>query len=112
MPRIGVLRSSPPRFFAGRWQCSMKHMRRTPLLLLAVLLALLTLFAACDSEGDTGSIPNGFPATASHSPPEVQDFHGCPPEGDGGDAHLNVLKNRIDDGEHGAYHDVSLQTLL
>src|SRR5262245_7363348 len=92
----------------------MKLLRRAPLLLanFLTLLTLLALFAACGSAGNTGSIPNGFPATVSHPQPTDQDFHGCPPQGDGGDARLNVLKNRIDDGEKGTYHDVTLPTLL
>ena len=47
------------------------------------------------------------PATSSLLPdmptkpkPLLSSFNGCPPEGDGGDADLNRLKNRIDEGQY------------
>ena len=74
---------------------------------------MLVLLAACGSiGGGESSVATGFPANASHPKPIDKTFLGCPPQGDGGDAQLNVLKNRIDDGESGAYHDVALSTLI
>jgi hypothetical protein len=38
----------------------------------------------------------GFPLVPVKPPPVSPGFQGCPPQGDGGDAALNVLKNRAD----------------
>ena len=76
-------------------------------LALAVAALLCTLLAAC------GEAPAAdFPADATHPRPVTRDFDGCPPTGDGGDAQLNRLKNRIDDGDNGSYFDVDLETLV
>jgi hypothetical protein len=48
------------------------------------------------------------PLAASFQPVE-ETFQGCPPQGDGGDAQLNLRKNRIDAG---AWQPVSLASLL
>ena len=71
--------------------------------LLSILLALLT---ACGTGASAGG---AFPANASHPQPQEETFHGCPPTGDGGDQQLNILKNRIDDGQ---YTDVAIENLL
>jgi len=42
----------------------------------------------------------GWPSMTERPTPTVDDFHGCPPEGDGGDRVLNRLKNRIDEGQY------------
>jgi hypothetical protein len=81
---------------------------RRSLLAFCCLVALL--FSAC--AGGAAPITSGFPANANHPQPVAKTFQGCPPEGDGGDAQLNVHKNRIDDGENGSFHDVALATLL
>jgi hypothetical protein len=39
----------------------------------------------------------GIPRPAAVAVPQQETFQGCPPEGDGGDAELNRLKNRIDE---------------
>jgi hypothetical protein len=41
-----------------------------------------------------------FPELAVKPPPLNEPFKGCPPEGDGGDPALNILKNRIDEGNY------------
>ncbi|MBL0331788.1 MAG: hypothetical protein IPP08_11460 [Chlorobiota bacterium] len=41
--------------------------------------------------------------------PLVQEFNGCPPEGDGGDPKLNILKNRIDESD---YIPIPFETLI
>jgi len=82
----------------------------------SVSLALLVVvvLAACGggTSGQQTSTSNGFPTSAAHPTPVVRTFQGCPPTGDGGDGQLNTRKNRIDDGEGGTYHDVTLSTLL
>ena len=55
---------------------------------------------------------NRFPGGDAHPTPQEITFQGCPPGGDGGDMALNTLKNRIDNGENGAFHDVPLDTLI
>lgn len=75
---------------------------------LAVLLA--ATLAACG--GGASSIQAGFPADAKHPAPVTKTFNGCPPGGDGGDSALNKLKNRVDDGENGTYHDIAFATYL
>lgn len=87
----------------------MNRLRRFFLPFLAVVLILL---AACGTGTDTSSVTAGFPSNADHPKPVDKTFLGCPPQGDGGDSQLNILKNRIDDGESGAYHDVALSTLI
>jgi len=81
-----------------------------PVLLLAVLIAGCSI----DTSGVYGptSAPGAFPGNDAHPQPHTVTFQGCPAGGDGGDTILNTLKNRIDDGENGAYHDVSLDTLI
>jgi len=76
------------------------------------LLLCLALAACGETSGQQTATSNGFPTSAAHPTPVVKTFQGCPPTGDGGDGQLNIHKNRIDDGENGAYHDVTLSTLL
>jgi hypothetical protein len=75
-----------------------------------VVLVLVVALGACSS--GAASIVSGFPANPTHPAQQEITFHGCPPQGDGGDAILNKGKNRVDDGDNGRYFDVSLQTLL
>jgi hypothetical protein len=42
--------------------------------------------------------PAGGPG--ARQTPQEETFQGCPPEGDGGDSQLNLLKNRIDEGNY------------
>ncbi len=90
----------------------MKRLR----VLLPALLLLILVIAGCsvDTSGVYGptSAPGAFPGSAAHPTPNTGTFQGCPPSGDGGDTQLNVLKNRTDDGENGAYHDVSFDTIV
>lgn len=96
----------------------MKPSRR--ILVPGILLVLVAVLAGCGSAVTTGTDTSGtssgntagFPVSASHPKPVDNTFQGCPPQGDGGDAQLNVLKNRIDNGEHGTFHDVALGTLI
>jgi hypothetical protein len=46
------------------------------------------------------SAPNGLPNIPNKPQPLSSTFQGCPPQGDGGDARLNLLKNRIDEGNY------------
>lgn len=87
-------------------------MNRLRLFLLPFLAVVLMLLAACGTGTDTSSVTSGFPSNANHPKPVDKTFQGCPPQGDGGDSQLNILKNRIDDGENGAYHDITLSTLI
>ncbi|HKT40543.1 MAG TPA: hypothetical protein VJR48_19380 [Ktedonobacterales bacterium] len=84
--------------------------------LLPMLLLLVVLIAGCsvDSSGVYGptSAPGAFPGNAAHPTPNTTSFQGCPPGGDGGDQALNTLKNRTDDGNNGAFQDVSFDTLV
>lgn len=83
--------------------------------LLPALLLLVLVIAGCnvDTTGTSGNTtaPGSFQGAAHPQPQEVT-FQGCPPEGDGGDHALNMLKNRIDNGENGAFHDVSIDTII
>lgn len=84
--------------------------------LLPALLLLVVVIAGCavDTTGVYGptSAPGTFPGSAAHPQPQEVTFHGCPPGGDGGDQLLNTLKNRVDDGENGTFHDLSFDTLV
>jgi hypothetical protein len=66
--------------------------------------ALLPLSAviAAPPVGDLPMMPEKPPASP-------EGFNGCPPEGEGGDADLNLLQNRVDKG---AYIPVSLDSIL
>ena len=89
-------------------------MKRLRALLPVLLLAVLIAGCSIDTAGIYGptAAPGAFPGNDAHPQPHTVTFHGCPPGGDGGDTLLNTLKNRIDDGENGSYHDVSLDIAL
>jgi hypothetical protein len=42
------------------------------------------------------NVSSGFPSLPNKPQPTSITFKGCPPEGDGGDSELNILKNRVD----------------
>ena len=42
----------------------------------------------------------GLPLISVKAVPREISFHGCPPEGEGGDRELNLLKNRVDEGNY------------
>jgi hypothetical protein len=44
--------------------------------------------------------PGGLPDMPNKPEPQSSTFQGCPAQGDGGDAQLNFLKNRIDEGNY------------
>lgn len=50
-----------------------------------------------------------LPMMPEKPPASPEGFNGCPPEGQGGDPELNLLKNRVD---RGAYIPVSLDSIL
>ena len=53
------------------------------------------------SNSSQSSSPAGdLPAMSVKPQPQGSTFQGCPPEGDGGDPELNILKNRIDEGDY------------
>ncbi len=86
-------------------------MRQKALFILFALL--LVSLGACQlpAVGGTGSstpAPPGSIASANITPNDPS-FHGCPQQGDGGDAALNGLKNRTDEG---TYVTVQLSDLL
>lgn len=62
----------------------------------------ITAVIAAPPVGDLPMMPEKPPASP-------EGFNGCPPEGEGGDADLNLLKNRVDKG---AYIPVSLDSIL
>jgi hypothetical protein len=51
----------------------------------------------------------GLPLISVKASPKEISFRGCPPEGDGGDRELNLLKNRVDEGN---YVQVELSAVL
>jgi hypothetical protein len=62
----------------------------------------ITAVIAAPPVGDLPMMPDKPPASP-------EGFNGCPPEGQGGDRELNLLKNRVD---RGAYIPVSLDSIL
>jgi hypothetical protein len=42
----------------------------------------------------------GLPVLSVKPTPKEITFRGCPPDGDGGDPQLNLLKNRVDEGDY------------
>lgn len=84
--------------------------------LIGVLAALLGLAGCGPSAGGSGAgaavtpITTVAPAPGGPYPtPQEETFRGCPPQGDGGDSALNLLKNRIDSA---AWQPASLPSLL
>lgn len=91
-------------------------MRRTFYHLLPVLILVSTILGACGTTPlPTTNTPIVVPATDTpiNTPPsgslpdmpnkpqpQSSTFQGCPPQGDGGDPQLNMLKNRIDEGNY------------
>lgn len=81
-------------------------------------IAALLLLAGCGAPSSSGptatptsiaSSPSSRSATGPYPTPQEETFQGCPPQGDGGDTQLNVLKNRIDSA---AWQSTALQSLL
>ncbi len=77
-------------------------------IVLPALCLLSMLLAGCGAQNTV----SGFPSGANHPQPVTETFQGCPPGGDGGDQALNILKNRVDDGDNGHYHDTDLNSIL
>lgn len=73
-------------------------------ILIVATLACVFALAGCGGSRLSSTAPNAAPTSASGMTagnwpsPVDQTFQGCPPQGDGGDAALNVRKNRIDVG--------------
>jgi hypothetical protein len=83
---------------------------RLPVLVLAASL-LAALLAACDlplvdfvtltpTPAPVTTAPGALPEMPDKPTPKQITFQGCPPEGDGGDPALNLLKNRVDEGDY------------
>ncbi len=72
---------------------------------LVFLIGVLCLFSACGVNTDE------FPTSAARPKPVTATFHGCPPQGSGGDPQLNALENRVDDPGTSGYNPVALDTL-
>jgi hypothetical protein len=52
------------------------------------------------SGGTTPNTSAGLPNIPNKPRPRNETFQGCPPEGDGGKRQLNLLKNRVDEGDY------------
>jgi hypothetical protein len=81
--------------------------RRSTSRRVAVLVGVVLLVAALAYESSRLSksrvLPpyaTGIPFISVKASPKEITFHGCPPDGDGGDRDLNLLKNRIDEGDY------------
>jgi hypothetical protein len=74
--------------------------------LLAGVVIVLVLVGALlylrSRRNPTGRLPDapGLPVVSVKPTPKETTFRGCPPEGDGGDQQLNLLKNRVDEGDY------------
>lgn len=53
-----------------------------------------------ESSNNNNAAANNFPEIGVKPHPVAKPFNGCPPEGDGGDPALNLLKNRTDEGDY------------
>src|SRR4029079_4208200 len=81
-------------------------------LLMAVLLSACDVLSQIDivtvtpaSAPPTAAVAanatsGGLPDMPVKPTPQEITFEGCPPEGDGGDPALNLLKNRVDEGDY------------
>jgi hypothetical protein len=78
---------------------------RTFVVIVILLLALLVLFLLSRRAREASPAASGphhaasWEAGPKPEPKEIS-FHGCPPEGDGNDPGVNLLKNRVDEGEY------------
>ncbi|HEY8164777.1 MAG TPA: hypothetical protein VIF83_04410 [Gemmatimonadaceae bacterium] len=84
--------------FTGKHRASAAIMprRERPFTLHAIAGALIVL-AGCSRENAPVASNTPAPQTVPASPaPVPMGYHGCPPEGDGGDRSFNRLKNRVD----------------
>lgn len=86
-------------------------------LILLALLAAVYLFGGQTNSSTSQPIPpslvaqpvGDLPNMPIKPQPKGITFDGCPPEGEGGDPELNLLKNRVDEGN---YVPVSFDSLL
>ncbi len=89
------------------------------ILILLIVLAAAYLFAGQTKSSTPQSIPpslvaqpvGDLPNLPVKPQPKQITFDGCPPEGDGGDPELNLLKNRVDEGDYVPVSFDSLTTL-
>lgn len=97
---------------------SMRRPSLAPSVAAIVSITALLLVAGCGSPAASGptAVPTPVPSSPSSSSttgpyptPQEETFQGCPPQGDGGDSQLNLLKNRIDSA---AWQPTSLPSLL
>jgi len=65
--------------------------------------------AATAPSAGSADTPTSSATGAPYPAPQEETFQGCPPAGDGGDAALNLRKNRVDTG---AWRNTPLQSLL
>ena len=79
-------------------------LRFTIFLLSLLLIVLLILILRSGRHTEQPAAPKGSHPVLSELTPKPQPkeitFGGCPPEGDGNDPALNLLKNRVDEGEY------------
>ena len=70
--------------------------RRKPPFALWAIAGSLFAVSGCTRESPPVASSTPAPTTAPASVPTQTGYHGCPPEGDGGDRGFNRLKNRVD----------------
>ncbi len=75
-----------------------------------IAFVLYTCARRAASPPGTSTAASGPFAAPKPAPVELPDFQGCPPNGDGGDRSLNLLKNRIDSAT--AYVPMSAEAIL
>jgi hypothetical protein len=86
--------------------------RNTVVFIIVALLVILffvryrNIFSSQPKPESTQVLVRGF---GKKPAPRETTFHGCPPEGNGGDGELNLLKNRVDEGN---YQSVKLEAVL
>lgn len=65
-----------------------------------LLIVFVAYFVIHRHGGESTPAAKGFPMTTEKQKPTEVMFHDCPPEGSGGDPDLNLLKNRVDEGNY------------
>jgi hypothetical protein len=74
--------------------------RNSGIYFIIFLILLVALFFYIHYHRKTLHPADGFPVVAEKPKPVEITFGQCPPEGEGGDSKLNLLKNRIDAGNY------------
>jgi len=81
-----------------------KKSRTRPLVIfvgtVALVVVLIYLNSQLSKSRTLQPYAPGLPLISVKPAPKEISFRGCPPEGDGGDRELNLLKNRVDEGNY------------